>query len=85
MAAPVKDTIVYLVTSAPGGVDGRDHTDKGGTLLLATLDRAEAERRVGKDCRYILTPTVVDFAAARHRALAKLDKLDKLVLNLEVK
>lgn len=80
--AKVEDHIVYMVTTAPGGQDGMDHTDKGGKLMLATYERADAEKFIGKDCRYILTPTVVDVVAARKAALAKLDLLDKLVLGL---
>lgn len=80
--AEVEDRIVYIVTTAPGGQDGRDHTDKGGKLMLATYERTDAEKFTGKDCRYTLTPTVVDVVAARKAALAKLDLLDKLVLGL---
>ena len=80
--AEVEDRIVYIVTTAPGGQDGRDHTDKGGKLMLATFDRAKAEKFIGKDTRYRLEPTVVGVVAARKAALAKLDLLDKLVLGL---
>lgn len=50
--------------------------------MLATFDRAEAEKFIGKDSRYRLEPTVVGVVAARKAALAKLDLLDKLVLGL---
>ena len=50
--------------------------------MLATYERTDAEKFIGKDCRYTLTPTVVDVVAARKTALAKLDLLDKLVLGL---
>ena len=79
------DKIVYLVKTAPGGVDGMDHTDKGGQLALATFERAAAEKFIGKDCRYKLEPTVVDTATAKAAALAKLDKLDRLVLGFDAK
>lgn len=80
-----QDRIIYLVKTEPGGCDGMDHTDKGGQLMLATFDRAEAEKFIGKDSRYRLEPTVVDVDKAHRTAIAKLDKLDCLILGYDAK
>ena len=76
------DKIVYIITSAGGGQDGLDHTDKGGRMLSAFFDREPAEKKIGHDSRYILTPTVIDVVKARQTAIAKLDPLDRLILGL---
>jgi hypothetical protein len=74
------DRIVYLVLSAGGGVDGMDNTDKGGTLVSASFDKAATQGKYGIDCRYKIEPQVVDVEVARNEALAKLSQLDRLVL-----
>lgn len=79
------DRIVYLVKTEPGGEDGRNPADKGGQLMLATFSRSEAEKFIGKDSRYRLAPTVVDVDKAHQTALAKLDKLDRLILGYDAK
>ena len=40
-----------MITTAPGGQDGREPTDKGGRLLLATYERTDAEKFIGKEGR----------------------------------
>ena len=74
------DRIVYTVVSAPGGCDGMDHKARGGKVLLATYNREEALKKIGRDSRYILEKQVVDIKEAKKEALAKLTKLDTLVL-----
>lgn len=76
------DRIVSIITSAGGGIDGMDHTGKGGPMLYIFHDRDLAEKKTGKDCRYILTPTIVDIEAAKHKALAKLNPFDRLTLGI---
>ena len=80
-----QDRIIYLVKTEPGGCDGMDHTDKGGQLVSATFDRAEAEKFIGKDSRYHLEPTVVDMEKAHKGAIAKLNLLDRLILGYDAK
>jgi hypothetical protein len=78
------DRILYTVTTAGGGQDGRDHTDLGGHEMLATFDKAVAEKFIGKDSRYILTPSVITLEAAQKAALHKLSPLDILVLDITI-
>lgn len=76
------DRIVYLVVTQPGGVDGRDHSDKGGHIMHATFDSREAGQltRQGHDT---VKKEVVNTVQARRVALAKLSPLDKLILGIE--
>lgn len=76
------DRIVYTLTSAGGGQDGRDHTDKGGKLLYASYDKTETEKKKGQDSRCIMTAVVVDTVKAERSALHKLNPLDLLMLEL---
>lgn len=77
---PSTDRIVYLVVTEPGGEDGRDVSAKGGEVVLATFDKAEAVTKIGRDSRYRLETKVVDVADARTKLLRKLSALDRLVL-----
>ena len=80
-AQPRRDKIVYIVTTKPGGIDGRDHTDKGGTIMWASFDKAEMEAKITNlGGWYTLTPTVIDVKAAITAVYAKLDPLEKLLL-----
>lgn len=75
------DRIVYMVISNGGGIDGRDHTDKGGKVMLATFDKADAEGYIlNKNSWYRVESIVVDMEKAKREALKKLTKLDKLIL-----
>lgn len=75
------DEIVYIVYSKPGGIDGMDHTDKGGTIVRATTDKDAATRFVGK-CHgwYEIKPEVHDLEAVAKATMAKLTKLELLAL-----
>jgi hypothetical protein len=75
------DEIVYIVYSKPGGVDGMDHTDKGGTIVRATTEKAAAEKFVGQ-CHgwYEIKPEVHDLEEVAKATLAKLTKLEHLSL-----
>ena len=76
------DRIVYQLITKGGGMDGRDHTDRGGKLIFATYTKVEAEKNPNKPwCD--LKAIVVDVELARRNALAKLDPLDRLVLELK--
>lgn len=76
------DRIIYLLISSGGGIDGRDHTDKGGQMRAASFSRLELERHPGKPWADI-EPCVVDIETQRKVALAKLSPLDKLILELK--
>lgn len=75
------DRIVYTVVTAPGGEDGRDHNDKGGTIVFATFDKEEAQKRAGNDSRLLLSPQVIDVSQLRKAILARLDPIERLVMD----
>jgi len=72
------ERIVYCVVSLPGGIDGRDASDKGGIVIDAFLERAMAEKKV--DAWSKVEPRVVDFAAESRKIMQGLSPLQKLVL-----
>lgn len=72
------DRIVYLVITEPGGVDGRDHTAKGGEIVFATFDKGQAMSR--KDGWTRVESRVIDVVEARKQLLRKLSALDRLLL-----
>lgn len=75
------DKILYTLVTHSGGMDGRDHNDKGGTIVFATFDREKADKHKSKPyCR--LEKEVIDYIERRRQALAKLDQVDRLVLDL---
>lgn len=74
------DLIVYQVITNGGGCDGLDHTDKGGTLVTASFDKAVVTGKYGKDERYRIEPKVIDLEQAKRAALAKLNPVDRLAL-----
>jgi hypothetical protein len=74
------DVIVYVVVTNPGGVDGRDPTDKGGVVRFASELKAEAEKKKNEWSK--VEPRVINFDEAQAKALAKLDPLDRLVMGL---
>lgn len=77
----MEEKIVYKLISKGGGVDGRDHTDKGGRLVRAFLSRHEAETcSLAPWCEIV--PEIVNLSAARAAALSKLNAIDRLVLGL---
>lgn len=80
VSVPTDDRIVYLVVTEPGGVDGRDASAKGGQILLATFNKAEAEAR--KDGWSRIETKAIDMIDAREKLLRKLSPLDLLVLSL---
>lgn len=76
----MSDRIVYQLISEPGGVDGLDHNDKGGTAVYATYDKEAAIRKKGNDSRLRLEPSVVDTDQVKADAMAKLSLIERLVL-----
>jgi hypothetical protein len=75
------DIIVYLVVTDPGGVDGRDHADKGGVIKFATTVKDEALGK--KDSWSTIKTQVVNLKDAQAEARKKLNGLDRLVLGIE--
>jgi hypothetical protein len=76
------DRIAYLIVTQPGGVDGLDANDKGGVVVDASFDKAAMEKRKGVDSRYRIDTKVVG-DSDRRAALAKLSKLDRLLLDIK--
>jgi hypothetical protein len=74
-----KDQIVYQVVAKGGGVDG-------GKIKFASFDRAEAEKQVTawddlNDLK-LVAMTGKELLALKKKVLAKLDGVEKLVLEL---
>ena len=72
------ERIVYCVVSLPGGIDGRDFSDKGGSVIDVFLERTMAEKRV--DAWSTIEPRVVDFVEEGQKIMKDLSPLQKLVL-----
>ena len=78
----MKEVIVYTLVGNGGGIDGMDHTNKGGEIRAAYLTRDEAENdKRAPWCK--INPIVLDLDKAKSHAKAKLDPIDKLALNLK--
>lgn len=75
---PCGDKIVYLLVTIPGGIDGKDFTDQGGKICLASF-----ENNFHCNPWYKLEKKVVDFTQLRNEILRKLNPLEKLALGLE--
>jgi hypothetical protein len=73
------DTILYTVVTEPGGVDGMDHHDKGGVIILTTFDLEEATKKVGLDSRLKVEKQIVCEDDVR-AALAKLDPIERFLI-----
>lgn len=74
------DRIVYLVTTTPGGEDGRDPTDKEGKILLATFQKDAAITFKGQDPNKHVKATVVDVSVVRQRVKDNLTAVERLVI-----
>jgi hypothetical protein len=73
------DTIVYTLVSKGGGIDGRDHTDKGGDVTKAYLTRQEAEKDPNLPWNTI-KPEVVDLDELGKTTLRKLGPVERLAV-----
>lgn len=74
------DVILYQVVTTGGGVDGLDHKDKGGEVAHVGFEKQPLTLKYGNDARYSIVPSVIDLEVAKREALAKLNKVDRLVL-----
>jgi len=72
------DRIAYCLVTTGGGVDGRDHTDKGGHVRFATFEKGEAARK--RDGWVRVEARVVVPAAVAAAAKGKLDPVEHLCL-----
>lgn len=73
------DTIVYVTYSTGGGVDGLDHTDKGGNMTGAYLDKRDTEKHMIKAYN-VVKAEVHDLDEVRKSVLRKLSPLERLAL-----
>jgi hypothetical protein len=73
-------TNVNVLVTNPGGVDGMDHTSKGGEIVFAgTLE--ECQKKLNGWCT--LEARVVDLALLKRQALGKLSALELLALGIK--
>lgn len=83
MPRPTKDQIVYQVVTKGGGVDGRDHTDKGGRIKFASFDRGEAEaQQTAWDDLKLVAIGHSEWMVMRKKVLSKLDGFERLAIEL---
>ena len=75
------DRIIYTVVTAPGGVDGRDHTDLGGKVVAAYFEKQQAYERVGSNSNLGVKPEVVDVSALRKKILDNLEPIERLIID----
>lgn len=73
------DTIVYTTVSNGGGVDGRDHTDKGGNVTGAYLDKQQAIKNPNSPWNTVV-PIVVDLQETAKKVLERLSPVDRLAV-----
>jgi hypothetical protein len=77
------DVIVYTTISNGGGVDGYDHTDKGGNVTGAFLDKKEAQKcNPGYNT---VKPIVVDLEELAKEVLKKMDPVDRLAVDTYIR
>jgi hypothetical protein len=72
----MSDVIVYTTVSIGGGVDGMDHTDKGGVVNGAFLDKKKAQE-YGTGYNNVV-PIVVDLEENAKGVLRGLSPVDRL-------
>lgn len=76
----MSDSIVYLVVSNGGGIDGRDHTDKGGKVLYASHYKESAEKKVTGWSHF--EARVVDHTEICKKVVHKLDSLERMSMRI---
>lgn len=76
------DKTVYLVTTTPGGADGRGLAGGGRRRMIAASFSKSAFEIQKHDPRCAVSTIVVDLEVVKAEALAKLTPLDRLVLGL---
>lgn len=75
----MSDTIIYTLVSKGGGIDGRDHTDKGGNVTHAFFTREDAEKCPNKPWNDI-KPVVVDLKEMAEKVIAGIGPIERLAL-----
>ncbi len=74
--------IAYTLVSTPGGVDGLDHTSKGGKVVACFWSEQQADDSSMAPWADVV-PVVVDTDEVRKGVLAKLTPVEKLVLGIK--
>lgn len=75
------DTIIYRVVTNGGGIDGLDHTDKGGKVLWAGTDKNRIPSKYNIKGWYTIESTVVDLKEEADKAVRSLDPIARLALS----
>lgn len=73
------DIIVYTTVSKGGGIDGMDHTDKGGNVTGAYLDKQKAIQNPNAPWN-IVCPIVVDLDELATKTLTALGPVERLAI-----
>lgn len=80
----MSDCIVYQLITNPGGVDGLDHTVKGGKVIRAHFSRASAEDDPSAPwCK--VEPVMIDPCKVLKTATEKLTPIELLVIKARIK
>lgn len=75
------DTIVYTTVSKGGGIDGMDHTDKGGKVTGAYLEKDSAVNNPNRPWNNVV-PVVVDLDDLALKTLNGLDPVARLAIKI---
>lgn len=73
------DTIVYTTISKGGGIDGMDHTDKGGRVTGAYLDKGKATKNPNAPWNNVVA-VVVDLEEVAKDAIKAMDPVTRLAI-----
>ena len=80
----MSECIVYQLVTNPGGVDGLDHTAKGGKVIRAHFSRAAAEDDPSAPwCN--IEPVMIDPHKVLKTATEKLSPIELLVIKAKIK
>lgn len=74
------DTIVYTLVSKGGGIDGLDHTDKGGNVIGAHLSREQALAASNAPWADV-KPEVIDLYEVARNVVTSMDPVSSLALS----
>lgn len=80
----MSDTIVYTTVAKGGGIDGMDHTDKGGDVTGAYLDKETATKNPNAPWNTVV-PIVADLDVLAKATLRKLDPVARLAIEQHFK
>lgn len=73
------DRIIYVLVTQGGGVDGRDHTDKGGHEVFASFSKQDClKHKQYPWCK--IDARIIDMQEAYNKAIQKLNAVDRCVI-----